>query len=64
VFFWSDQERPKELHGLKFLVLARSGGKYIFTNHDTAEVTSLFVTQCHDGIHAGSTPCGNVASQQ
>ncbi len=32
VFLWSDQEDPKELHGLQRYLLARSGGKYIFTN--------------------------------
>jgi 4-amino-4-deoxy-L-arabinose transferase-like glycosyltransferase len=41
VFFWSDQERPKELRGLKYFVLARSGGKYVFTNHGAAEVTAV-----------------------
>lgn len=32
VFVWSDQEAPKELEGLKYFELARSGGKFIFTN--------------------------------
>ena len=32
VFLWSDQEDPKELYGLQRYLLARSGGKYIFTN--------------------------------
>lgn len=32
VFLWSDQEEPKELGGLRFSLLARSGGKFIFTN--------------------------------
>jgi 4-amino-4-deoxy-L-arabinose transferase-like glycosyltransferase len=32
IFLWTDQEEPKELHGLKSFVLARSGGKSIFTN--------------------------------
>jgi 4-amino-4-deoxy-L-arabinose transferase-like glycosyltransferase len=32
VFLWTDQEEPKELHGLKSFLLARSGGKSIFTN--------------------------------
>ena len=34
VFLWSDQEEPKELHGLRFFPLARSGGKFIFTNRN------------------------------
>ena len=33
VFLWTDQERPKELSGLKSFPLARSGGKSVFTNH-------------------------------
>ena len=33
VFVWTDQEEPRELHGLKSFLLARSGGKAIFTNH-------------------------------
>lgn len=32
VFLWTDQEEPKELHGLKSFLLARSGGKSILTN--------------------------------
>jgi len=32
VFLWSDQEDPKELYGFQRYALARSGGKYIFTN--------------------------------
>ena len=32
IFVWSDQESPQELHGLKSFLLARSGGKSIFTN--------------------------------
>jgi hypothetical protein len=32
IFLWTDQEEPKELSGLKSWVLARSGGKSIFTN--------------------------------
>lgn len=32
VFLWTDQENPKELLGLPFLGLARSGGKSILTN--------------------------------
>ncbi|MFI5072609.1 MAG: ArnT family glycosyltransferase, partial [Terriglobales bacterium] len=34
VFFWSDQENPRELHGARRYLLARSGGKSIFTNHE------------------------------
>jgi len=41
VFFWTDQQEPKELRGLTSFVLARSGGKYIFTNHDPNAVTAL-----------------------
>jgi hypothetical protein len=37
VFFWTDQEEPKELHGLRSFPLARSGGKLIFTNRDPRE---------------------------
>ena len=33
VFLWTDQEDPKELLGLQHFLLARSGGKAIFTNH-------------------------------
>lgn len=33
VFLWTDQEDPKELSGLPHFLLARSGGKAIFTNH-------------------------------
>jgi 4-amino-4-deoxy-L-arabinose transferase-like glycosyltransferase len=32
VFVWTDQDEPKELDGLKSFLLARSGGKSIFTN--------------------------------
>ncbi len=32
VFLWTDQDQPKELQGLKSFLLARSGGKSIFTN--------------------------------
>ncbi len=32
VFLWSDKESPKALNGLARYVLARSGGKFIFTN--------------------------------
>jgi 4-amino-4-deoxy-L-arabinose transferase-like glycosyltransferase len=34
VFVWSDQEEPRELAGLKYFELARSGGKFVFTNRD------------------------------
>jgi hypothetical protein len=34
IFFWTDQEDPKELTGMQHFVLARSGGKAIFTNHE------------------------------
>ena len=33
VFFWTDQEDPKELHGSPRYLLARSGGKSILMNH-------------------------------
>ena len=33
VFLWTDQEQPKELGGLPFESLVRSGGKFILTNH-------------------------------
>jgi 4-amino-4-deoxy-L-arabinose transferase-like glycosyltransferase len=32
VFLWTDQDDPKELHGMPYFLLARSGGKAIFTN--------------------------------
>ena len=32
VFLWTDQEHPTELRGLRSFQLARSGGKFIFTN--------------------------------
>lgn len=32
VFLWTDQDDPKELHGMTFFPLARSGGKFILTN--------------------------------
>ena len=32
VFLWTDQEEPKELEGKSHFLLARSGGKAIFTN--------------------------------
>jgi 4-amino-4-deoxy-L-arabinose transferase-like glycosyltransferase len=32
VFVWTDQAQPEELQGLKAFLLARSGGKSIFTN--------------------------------
>jgi 4-amino-4-deoxy-L-arabinose transferase-like glycosyltransferase len=34
VFLWSDREEPKELRGLRSFQLARSGGKFIFTNRN------------------------------
>ncbi|MGO9087190.1 MAG: ArnT family glycosyltransferase [Candidatus Sulfotelmatobacter sp.] len=34
VFFWTDQEEPKELAGMPHSLLARSGGKAIFTNRE------------------------------
>jgi 4-amino-4-deoxy-L-arabinose transferase-like glycosyltransferase len=34
VFLWTDQENPKELSGLPHYLLARSGGKAIFTNRE------------------------------
>jgi 4-amino-4-deoxy-L-arabinose transferase-like glycosyltransferase len=34
VFLWTDQEQPKELLGLPHYLLARSGGKAIFTNRE------------------------------
>jgi hypothetical protein len=33
VFLWSDQDDPKELRGATRYLLAKSGGKSIFTNH-------------------------------
>ncbi len=32
IFLWTDQENPKELMGMQYFLLARSGGKSIFTN--------------------------------
>ena len=32
VFFWTDEDDPKELNGLPHFLLARRGGKTIFTN--------------------------------
>jgi 4-amino-4-deoxy-L-arabinose transferase-like glycosyltransferase len=34
IFVWSDQENPRELSGLPHYVLARRGGKTIFTNRE------------------------------
>jgi len=34
IFLWTDQERPEELQGAKFYILARSGGKFILTNQE------------------------------
>lgn len=33
VFLWTDQEKPKELAGLRSFVVARSGGKSVFSNY-------------------------------
>ena len=32
VFLWADREDPPELYGLRWFVLARSGGKFVLTN--------------------------------
>jgi 4-amino-4-deoxy-L-arabinose transferase-like glycosyltransferase len=37
VFLWTDQDEPKELAGMPHFLLARSGGKAIFTNHKRME---------------------------
>jgi 4-amino-4-deoxy-L-arabinose transferase-like glycosyltransferase len=37
VFLWTDQEEPKDLSGLSYFPLARSGGKFIFTNRTSRE---------------------------
>jgi 4-amino-4-deoxy-L-arabinose transferase-like glycosyltransferase len=34
VFVWTDQDDPKELQGLEHFLLARSGGKAIYTNQE------------------------------
>jgi hypothetical protein len=34
VFLWTDQDDPKELAGMPHFLLARSGGKAIFTNRE------------------------------
>jgi 4-amino-4-deoxy-L-arabinose transferase-like glycosyltransferase len=34
VFMWTDQEQPKELAGLPHYLLARAGGKAIYTNRE------------------------------
>jgi 4-amino-4-deoxy-L-arabinose transferase-like glycosyltransferase len=34
VFLWTDQDDPKELEGMPHFLLARSGGKAIFTNRE------------------------------
>jgi hypothetical protein len=34
VFLWTDQEEPKELAGMQHFLVARSGGKAIFTNRE------------------------------
>jgi 4-amino-4-deoxy-L-arabinose transferase-like glycosyltransferase len=38
VFFWTDQENPPALQGLKSYVIARRGGKTIFSNRLSAAV--------------------------
>ena len=37
IFMWTDQAEPPELRGLKSYLLARSGGKAIFTNQPPGE---------------------------
>jgi len=37
IFLWTDQEEPRALRGLRSFLLARSGGKFIFTNRDRKE---------------------------
>jgi 4-amino-4-deoxy-L-arabinose transferase-like glycosyltransferase len=37
VFLWTDQEDPKELRGLKSFVVARSGGKTVYSNRQPDE---------------------------
>ena len=37
VFLWTDQDEPKELAGMPHFLLARSGGKAIFTNRNLTE---------------------------
>lgn len=37
IFLWTDQDEPKELQGLPAFLLARSGGKSIFTNRKLTE---------------------------
>ncbi|MGO9338764.1 MAG: ArnT family glycosyltransferase [Terracidiphilus sp.] len=37
IFVWTDQAEPPELHGLKSFLLARSGGKSIFSNRASGE---------------------------
>jgi 4-amino-4-deoxy-L-arabinose transferase-like glycosyltransferase len=34
IFLWADSEKPRELEGMDRHVLARNGGKFIFTNRD------------------------------
>src|SRR5581483_10539133 len=34
VFLWADNDNPKELRGMDKHILARNGGKFIFTNRD------------------------------
>jgi len=37
VFLWTDQEQPKELGGLPFFPVARSGGKFVLTNRSPTD---------------------------
>jgi len=39
IFFWTDQEDPVALKGLKSFVVARRGGKTIFSNQPTSEAS-------------------------
>jgi hypothetical protein len=38
VFLWADEENPPELSGLRCFLLARSGGKFVFTNQKQREM--------------------------
>jgi 4-amino-4-deoxy-L-arabinose transferase-like glycosyltransferase len=37
IYFWTDQDRPKELSGLTGYPLARAGGKRIYTNRELTQ---------------------------
>ena len=37
VFLWTEQQDPAELHGARRYLLARSGGKFIFTNRELVD---------------------------